>query len=70
MLRLSSEPPLTTAFFDLGMDSLMAVELRNRLNQQLGGALTVSNTAVFDHPDVTSLARHIDDALGTALRDR
>ena len=70
VLRLSSEPPPTTAFFDLGMDSLMAVELRNRLNRQLAGVLVVSNTAVFDHPDVTSLARHLHDALGTAPGDR
>ena len=67
VLRLASEPAPAVAFFDLGMDSLMAVELRNRLNRALAGALVVSNTAVFDYPDIISLARHLHEALGTVL---
>nr|AAY00026.1 SA1_PKSB [uncultured bacterial symbiont of Discodermia dissoluta] len=59
VLRLSSLPETSVGFFDLGMDSLMAVELRNRLNQSLSGSCVVSNTAVFDHPDIASLARHL-----------
>ena len=42
----------------------MAVEFRNRLNRAFEGEYTVSNTAVFDYPDVTSLSRHIAEELG------
>ena len=39
-------------FFDLGMDSLMAVEFRNRLNRALAGTYEATNTVMFDHPSV------------------
>ena len=64
VLRLPSVPDPTVGFFDLGMDSLMAVELRNRLNRALAGICTVSNTAVFDYPDIEALARHLAGELG------
>ena len=69
VLRLPTEPLTTVSFHDLGMDSLMAVELRNRLNRALAGDVTVSNTAVFDHPDVSSLARHVHELIGTVPRE-
>ena len=59
VLRLPSPPDPSAGFFDLGMDSLMAVELRNRINRAFSGSLAVSNTAVFDYPDTTSLAGHL-----------
>ncbi|WP_203073864.1 SDR family NAD(P)-dependent oxidoreductase [Falsiroseomonas ponticola] len=47
--------------FELGLDSLMAVELRNRLQARLGrGAL--SATLLFDHSSVSALAAHLGDA--------
>ena len=49
------EPQL--GFFDLGLDSLMAVELKNRLEGQLG--TTVSSTAIFEHPTIAALAQHL-----------
>ena len=64
VLRLPSAPAPTVGFFDLGMDSLMAVEFRNRLNRALTGACTVSNTVVFDYPDIEVLARHLDGEIG------
>ena len=63
VMRLPSLPSPSVGFFDLGMDSLMAVEFRNRLNRAFEGEYTVSNTAVFDYPDVTSLSRHIAEEL-------
>jgi acyl transferase domain-containing protein/short-subunit dehydrogenase/acyl carrier protein len=48
-------------FFDHGMDSLMAVELRNRLRTHLG--LPLPSTVVFDHGTVALLARHLHDRL-------
>ena len=64
VLRLPSAPAPTVGFFDLGMDSLMAVELRNRLNRALAGSYTAPNTLVFDYPDIASLAAHLDGELG------
>ena len=64
VLRLPSTPDSSVGFFDLGMDSLMAVELRNRLNRAFAGDYTASNTVVFDYPDIASLARHLVEELG------
>ena len=64
VLRMPSEPASTVGFFDLGMDSLMAVEFRNRLNRALSGACTVSNTVVFDFPNIELLASHLNGELG------
>ena len=64
VMRLPSPPSTTVGFFDLGMDSLMSVELRNRLNRTFAGEMAVSNTAVFDYPDITALARHLAEELG------
>ena len=64
VLRLASPPSTTVGFFDMGMDSLMAVELRNRLNRALGDAYTTSNTVVFDYPDTAALAGHLATELG------
>ena len=63
VLRLSTAPSPTVGFIELGMDSLMAVELRNRLNRAFSGEITVSNTAVFDYPDIERLANQLADEL-------
>ena len=64
VLGLADPPAPTVGFFDLGMDSLTTVELRNRLDRALSGECVVSGTAVLDHPDVARLARHLAGALG------
>ena len=62
-LRLASPPPATSRFLDLGTDSLMAVELRNRLFGQFGGKFDISPTAVFDYPTIGELAGHLASQL-------
>ena len=58
-LRLAQPPASTSRFLDLGTDSLMAVELRNRLFGQFGGKFDISPTAVFDYPSIGELAAHL-----------
>jgi acyl carrier protein len=58
-LRLAQPPAASSRFLDLGTDSLMAVELRNRLHSQFGGAFTISATAVFDYPTIGGLAEYL-----------
>jgi acyl carrier protein len=58
-LRLAQPPAATSRFLDLGTDSLMAVELRNRLHSQFGGAFTIDATAVFDYPTIGGLGEYL-----------
>ena len=63
LLRLGEHPAPQTGFFDLGMDSLMAVELRNRVNRTFAGAVEVPASVVFDFPSPTRLARRLVELL-------
>lgn len=65
-LRLAQPPAATSRFLDLGTDSLMAVELRNRLFGQFGGKFDISPTAVFDYPTIGELGEHLVSQLPDA----
>ncbi|MCV7281580.1 type I polyketide synthase [Mycolicibacterium flavescens] len=58
-LRLAQPPAPSSRFLDLGTDSLMAIELRNRLHSQFGGKFTINATAVFDYPTIGGLAEYL-----------
>jgi hypothetical protein len=53
-------------FFEMGMDSLSAVQFRRRLEKAL--ERRVSATVTFEHPNVTALATHILKELGMEPR--
>jgi NADP-dependent 3-hydroxy acid dehydrogenase YdfG/acyl carrier protein len=58
----AERPEPRRGFIELGVDSLMAVTLRDRLQSSLGIELPV--TFIFDHPTVEALADHL---LGNVL---
>jgi acyl transferase domain-containing protein/acyl carrier protein len=68
-LRLAQPPAATSRFLDLGTDSLMAVELRNRLHSQFGGAFTINATAVFDYPTIGGLGEYLAGQLTDSPSD-
>ncbi|MBG1264427.1 SDR family NAD(P)-dependent oxidoreductase [Nostoc sp. BAE] len=53
----SQLPNTQVGFFDMGMDSLMMVELRSRLEATLNKV--IASTVLFEHPTIQSLAHHI-----------
>jgi acyl transferase domain-containing protein/acyl carrier protein len=55
---------MTQGFFDLGLDSLTSVELRNRLQQLLGAPLPPALT--LNYPTVEKLSRFLMDRIGPA----
>jgi acyl carrier protein len=66
VLRLApSRVGLNVVLRSLGLDSLMSIELRNRLESSLGLALKA--TIVWTHPTVTSLALYLAEQMGISL---
>jgi hypothetical protein len=67
--RSADDPPgLQDRLMDLGIDSLMAVQLRGVLGTGLGLAEALPATLMFDHPSIAALADVLDGHLG-AERD-
>jgi NADPH:quinone reductase-like Zn-dependent oxidoreductase/acyl carrier protein len=56
---------LTKPFRTMGLDSLMGLELRNRLES--GAAISLPATAIWNHPTVAQLAPQVAIRMGVAL---
>ncbi|MEM9568399.1 MAG: SDR family NAD(P)-dependent oxidoreductase [Cyanobacteria bacterium P01_E01_bin.34] len=77
ILGLSGKlPELDRGFFDMGMDSLMAVELKNWLEMEFDSSLP--GTLAFEAPTILDLAQYLmkevldwdaESEIGTALTD-
>ncbi len=50
-------PDADTGFIELGIDSIMGLELKNKLEQGLG--YTISATTLFNYPTISSLTRFL-----------
>lgn len=61
VLHTAQLPVLERGFFEMGLDSLMAVELASRLSKGLGVA--VPSSALFNYPTIRELAEHLHGAL-------
>jgi len=70
VLRLESARSIAPqqGLFDLGLDSLMAVELKNRLESDAGQPLRA--TLVFDFPTVEGLTSHLTEVLSQEAPSR
>ena len=65
----SELPDPSLGFFEMGMDSLLAVELKNRLEKSLG--ISISSTVAFNHPNIESLAEYLlSEVLDLELADK
>jgi acyl carrier protein len=66
VLRLApSRIGLGTPLRSLGVDSLMSLELRNRLEAGLG--VPLSSTLVWNHPTIEVMVPHLADRMGIPL---
>ncbi len=64
----ASPPDPASRLMDIGVDSLLAVELRNALRGAIGQTLPA--TLVFDYPTITAIARFLlDDVLSPGVAD-
>jgi acyl transferase domain-containing protein/SAM-dependent methyltransferase len=66
-LRLDPRQPVDRhrGLMDLGIDSLMAVELRDRLTRTLGLERKLPATLIFDFPTIEAIASYLGRSLAT-----
>lgn len=58
-MPLDSEIDLNKGFFSLGMDSLLAQELKRKLRRDLGPAFSLPVTLLFNYPNLSRLSEYL-----------
>lgn len=61
VLGVTDDRDIYTGFFDLGMDSLMAVDLRNKLQARTG--LDIKATLAFDYPTIEKITYYLNELI-------
>lgn len=56
-------------FFDMGIDSLMAVEIKNRLQFALGKEPVIDNVAIFNYPSIETMSQHLAELLHLGVQE-
>ncbi|WP_424100297.1 SDR family NAD(P)-dependent oxidoreductase [Moorena producens] len=69
VLGLSSSklPEVNVGFASMGMDSLMTIELKNRLQNQLG--TTLPETIAIEYPTISKLSSYIEQLMGWKITE-
>ncbi len=67
VLQSRTPPQPDTGFSDLGVDSLMAVEIRHRLQSTLGVEPPLPASLVFDHPTIRALAAYLVERVSPSV---
>ncbi|HSQ05307.1 MAG TPA: AMP-binding protein, partial [Burkholderiales bacterium] len=62
-LELRTVPDPRTGFERLGLDSVAAVAMVNRLQDALGSSVSLPATLLFDQPNIESVARFVEETL-------
>ncbi|HEY4132962.1 MAG TPA: SDR family NAD(P)-dependent oxidoreductase [Gemmatimonadaceae bacterium] len=62
-LESNSSLDVNRPLSEMGLDSLMAVELRNMMKKELGLERAVAATIVFDYPTVSALAEYVGETV-------
>ena len=66
VLRMDGEIGRNERLMDIGMDSLMAVQLRKHLTRQLDLERPLPASLMFDHPTIDAIAAHLGERLAPA----
>jgi acyl transferase domain-containing protein len=60
----AAELNIHQGFFDMGFDSLMALELSHRLQKQFGSVANITVPIIFNNPSIERLSCYIGEQLG------
>jgi acyl transferase domain-containing protein len=66
VLKMDGDIGRDERLMDIGMDSLMAVQLRKRLGRQLDLERPLPASLMFDHPTINAIAAHLGERLAPA----